>query len=108
MLNCGIFQLPIDITRQLVFANKINVEGFENNRIRLEFITKTDETRLFVLGRNTSNEIVVVFRKDGNNDLYVFEKEYWLLDGTGSMDAQIPNYQFWERAVLMKIFSKSL
>jgi hypothetical protein len=108
ILNCKIFQLPTDVTRQLIFADRINLEGFENRNINFELITKTDENKLFIIGNHNGNGIVMVFTKSSNNGLYEFEKEYWLIDGKGSMDVQIPNYQFWEKAVLIKIFNYSI
>jgi hypothetical protein len=105
ILNCKIFQLPADTTRQLIFSGKIYLEEFKNNEIRLELITKIKENKLFILGKHNGYEIVIVFNKNIYNDLYEYGKEYWLIDGKGSMDAQIPNYQFWERAVLKEIFN---
>ncbi|MDR1072801.1 MAG: hypothetical protein LBL45_03905 [Treponema sp.] len=104
-MNCKIFQLLIDITRQLIFTDRINLEKFKNKKINFELIAKTEGNKLFILGNHNSDEIVMVFTKSGNNGLYEFEKEYWLIEGKGSMDAQIPNYQFWEKAVLIKIFN---
>lgn len=105
ILNCKILQLPADATRQLIFSDKIYLEELGNKEVSLELITKIKGNKLFVLGKYNNDEIVVVFNKNTNDDLYEYEKEYWLIDGKGSMDAQISNYQFWEKTVLIKIFN---
>jgi hypothetical protein len=102
--------MPSNIFRQIYFSKYINTEEFyrQNQRKIVNFITKIDKVnkKIYTLGKINNNQgAVFVFTRQ--NDLYEFQSEYWLLDGSGSMDAQIPNYPMPLQLLLSLLFEKS-
>jgi hypothetical protein len=110
IIHTPVISIPANIFRQIYFSKHIDMEKFyqKNHRKTVSFITKIDmnNKKIYALGKiNNDQDVVFVFNQQ--NDLYEFQSEYWLLDGHGSMDAQIPNYPMSLQLLFALLFESS-
>ena len=112
IIHCsGIFLVPGSIIRQY-FGCKLTKPSHETLNFNELYFTKITTERIFSISmylsnKNNDEEIsyaTLVYNNEKKN-YYVFEDFKMLLDGWGSMDAQIPNQSYFYKEI-SKFFLK--